>query len=171
MQTEIEEAREPLDVREKYPTLFALSEYTEQSPSTDSVCERLGLNRIAAQALFAEGWLSFDPEETAELSSSQRAELTFVGTLAVAGADRTMLRRLLSGLEKPYAYRLNRVYYDWPAQRWRLLGEFEGQESGFEEWVEELVAWRDLERLKALRESIERAISYMQGVQDRAVGL
>src|SRR6266403_1057733 len=86
-----------------------------------AVCDSLGLNWWAALKLHEEGWLSFNPAETERLDEAQEAELRFVGSLVLAGCDGGMLRILLGGLSKPYAYRSNRLYYDWAARSWRLF--------------------------------------------------
>lgn len=164
MNNDIEHARVPDDADERHPTLFPLSEFSEPSMSPAVLCERIGVNWMTALSLHGQGWLSFDPKEVDRMTLSQKAELFFVGSLVAAGCDGAMLRRLLRGLRKPYAYRIGRVYYDWENQCWRLLGEFGGLEEGFEDWVEELVAWKDMGRLDRLRKSLDRAIFYMQGV-------
>jgi hypothetical protein len=165
MNNDIEHARVPGDADDRYPTLFPLSEVTEPSMSPAAVCDRIGMNWMTALSLYAQGWLSFDPKLADRMTQSQKAELVFVGSLVAAGCDEPTLRRLLRGLKKPYAYRVGRVYYDWEHQCWRLLGEFGGLDEGFDDWVEELVAWKDAERLDRLRKSLERAIFYMQGVR------
>lgn len=166
MKSDIEQARVPADIEEQHPTLFPLSEFSEPPMSPEVVCDRVGLNWMSALSLHRSGWLSFNPKSVGELKPSQKAELTFLGSLVAGGCDGSLLKRLLSGLQKPYAYRISRVYFDWAHRCWRLLGAFDGLEEGFEDWIEELVAWRDLARLESLSGSVEQAIQYMRGVQD-----
>jgi hypothetical protein len=143
-----------------------MAEYTGPGSTPRALCDRIGLNWLAAVTLHRERWLSFDPAAVARLSPAQRAELMFVGTLVTSGCDHGMLRRLLADLNPPYAYRIDRVYYDWNARTWRMLGTFDGLEDGFEEWVDELVAWREIDRIVRLRDGLERAIQYLRGLGD-----
>src|SRR5215510_12088997 len=87
------------------------------------VCDEIGLNWWAALKLHVDGWLSFDPEATPKLDNAQVAELRFVGALINGGCDPAMLGRLLKDLSPPYSYRMNEIYFDWSACRWRLLPE------------------------------------------------
>lgn len=125
-----------------------------------SVCQELGLNWWAAVKLYEDGWLSFSPEETVQLDEAQEAELLFVGSLVVAGCDRRMLVSLLSGLSKPYAYDLRRIYYDWAARDWRIFPDPNAHpEAMFAEWLEMLVKRRDTNALQGIIELTHDALS------------
>ena len=125
-----------------------------------AVCDALGLNWWAAVKLHEEGWLSFNPAETERLDEAQEAELRFVGSLVLAGCDSGMLHNLLCSLDKPYAYRSNRLYYDWAARRWRLLpDQHENQEAAFADWLETLVEKADMGSLAGILELANDALS------------
>jgi len=125
-----------------------------------AVCDTLGLNWWAALKLHEEGWLSFNPDETERLDEAQEAELRFVGALVLAGCDGGMLRTLLGGLSKPYAYRSNRLYYDWAARRWRLLPDpREDREAAFTDWLDTLVESGDMGSLAGILELANDALS------------
>jgi len=125
-----------------------------------AVCDSLGLNWWAALKLHEEGWLSFNPAETERLDEAQEAELRFVGSLVLAGCDGGMLRILLGGLSKPYAYRSNRLYYDWAARSWRLLPDpREDQEAAFTDWLDTLVENEDMGSLAGILELANDALS------------
>src|SRR5437867_4125852 len=132
-------------------------------PAPRSVGEGLGLNWWTALKLHEEGWLSFSPQDTPQLDEAQEAELRFVGSLVVAGCDRNMLALLLSPLPKPYAYHASRLYYDWPARRWRLLPEPDANpEAAFADWLEELVANRDHGSLSGILELTQDALARLR---------
>ena len=88
---------------------------------TRDVCREIGLNWLAALRLRDTGWLSFDPEAKGELEEPEEIELRFIGSLVAAGLDESQLEVFLEGLRKPYRYRIEKIYFDWPARRWRLL--------------------------------------------------
>ena len=125
-----------------------------------AVCEQMGLNWWAALKLHEVGWLSFSPTNTPRLDEAQEAELRFVGSLVVAGCDRSMLAILLEGLLKPYAYDAARLYYDWPARRWRLLPDPRANpEAIFADWLEALVENGDVNSLTGILELGQDALS------------
>jgi hypothetical protein len=128
------------------------------------VCQQIGLEWWAAVKLHEDGFLSFSPETTPGLDEAQEAELTFLGSLVVAGCDRRMLVMLLRGLSKPYAYDLRRIYYDWVARDWRIFPDPHAYpETLFSDWVEMLEGNRDAATLKAVLEltqdALKRALS------------
>jgi hypothetical protein len=124
------------------------------------VCEQMGLNWWAALKLYEDGWLSFSPPITPRLDEAQEAELRFVGALVIAGCDHGMLPILLGGLQRPFAYDLNRIYYDWYSRRWRLLPDPHSHpEALFTEWLENLVANHDVNSLTGILELASDALS------------
>jgi hypothetical protein len=125
-----------------------------------AVCEQLGLNWWTALKLYEDGWLSFSPHTTRRLDEAQEAELRFVGSLVIAGCDHGMLPLLLGGLQKPYAYDYNRLFYDWPNRRWRLLPDPHAHpEATFTEWLDTLVASGDVNSLTGILELGQDALS------------
>ena len=109
--------------------------------------------------LFENGWLSFDPSCVDLLNPAQEAELRFLGGLVVGGCEESMLRHLLAGLFKPYAYRLNRLYYDWESQCWQLSPNSPELGAQFEAWVEQLVDAGQMPMLESLRATLDRSIA------------
>jgi hypothetical protein len=128
-----------------------------------TVCDEMGLNWWAVLKLFEDGWLSFSPETTSQLDEAQEAELRFVGSLVLAGCDRSMLGVLLSGLAKPYAYDVRRLFFDWSVRRWRLLPEpHSDAEAAFAEWLEALVQKGDISSLTGIGELAQDALLRVQ---------
>jgi hypothetical protein len=127
------------------------------------VCDQMGLNWWAALKLYEEGWLSFCPESTPRLDEAQEAEVRFVGSLVLAGCDGRMLATLLDGLPKPYAYRPDRLYYDWPARRWRTSPEpHPHPEAVFADWLETLVDHGDVSSLSGILELTHDALARLR---------
>jgi hypothetical protein len=127
--------------------------------SPRSVCDEIGLSWHAALGLQEEGWLSFALENTPHLDQAQEAELRFVGAFVLAGCDRNMLRLLLAGLPRPYAYDLHRLYFDWIGRYWRLLPDPRSHpETTFTDWVDVLVQTRDVASLFGIVELAQDAL-------------
>lgn len=85
------------------------------------LADHIGLDWWAARKLHDDQWLSFDPEKMLIESDAMRAEFLFLGSLVAAGCDPHLLKRLLTGLEKPYSYDLSTIYYDWRTKTWKDL--------------------------------------------------
>jgi hypothetical protein len=128
--------------------------------SPRAICDEMGLNWRAVVKLYEDGWLSFPPENTSRLDERQEAELRFVGSLVLAGCDRSMLTNLLSTLPKPYAYYGNRLYYDWVARHWRLLPDPNpNREAQFTDWIDSLVERKDIACLSGIVELAHDALA------------
>jgi hypothetical protein len=128
-----------------------------------SVCDEIGLNWWAASKLFEDGWLSFPPDNSERLDEAQEMELRFVGSLVVAGCDRTMLSTLLRGLPKPYAFPVNKLYYHWAARQWRLLPDSNtNPEATFTDWLETLVESGDMGSLRGILELTHDALARLR---------
>jgi hypothetical protein len=133
--------------------------------SPRAICDEIGLNWWAALKLYEDGWLSFSPEGTPRLDERQEAELRFVGSLILAGCDRSMLASLLSGLPKPYAYHGSRLYYDWAARHWRLLPDPRvNREAHFADWLDTLVEKQDVGSLAGIVELAHDALARVRVV-------
>jgi hypothetical protein len=133
--------------------------------SPRSLCDEIGLSWQAALRLREEGWLSFPVETTTQLDEAQEAELRFIGVLVLAGCDRNMLGLLLAGLPRPYAYDLNRLYFDWSARHWRLLPDpRHNPEAAFTDWVDLLVQTRDVASLVGIVELAQDALARVKAL-------
>lgn len=126
------------------------------------VCDQIGLNWWAAGQLHTAGFLSFNPEAVEKLDERQEVELRFLGVLVSAGCDQTMLTRLLSGLERPYCYRLGWVYYEWPSQSWRLLPQPPDEPDPDEvlgDWIASLEHKGDVSTLQDIQARVTEALN------------
>jgi hypothetical protein len=158
MQANVDDARVTASTEDKHPTLFAVHEFAGPRSTPAEVCKKIGLNWFAAQKLHEEGWLSFDPQQVDRLTESQKAELTFLGSLVASGCDDRLLRQMLAGLEPPYTFHLDRMYYDWQSRSWQILRGDEDIRRAFDKWLDELSDSAQLARLQSLRDSVDRSI-------------
>lgn len=158
MDTYVEIARVHPDGREGQSTLFPLTDYTRKPRSPAELCASMKLNWMSAQTLFQEGWLSFDPADVRELNPAQEAELLFLGRLVAAGCHAPLMNHLLAGLRKPYAYRLEQIYYDWETGDWKLLPNSPHLREKFEEWINDMVDSGQLAVLEDVRASVDNSI-------------
>lgn len=124
------------------------------------VCERIGINWLAACQIHAGGWLSFDPRSVTSLNEAQEAELHLIGPLVVAGCDPELIARLLHGLSRPYQYRPGTIYLDWAAACWRLLPIAKKPEpyQVFAEWLDDLKESGDRQQLEDIAADIATAL-------------
>jgi len=130
--------------------------------SPHEVCDQLRLNWWAAAQLHKAGLLSFDPATTEKLDERQEVELRFLGALVASGCDHAMLTRLLAGLEKPYCYRPNRLYYDWSSQSWALLPkapEEPDPDQILDDWLYALAEDDDVATLQDIQERVAATIA------------
>ncbi|MCE9615205.1 MAG: hypothetical protein K8T26_13080 [Lentisphaerae bacterium] len=142
---------------------FSFDVFKPHSPQ--ALCQLIGLNWVSLMDLQQKGLLSFDPRELSSLSRAQEAEMRFLGRLVVAGCCGNVLSALLSGLKQPYAYNLDRMYYDWTHRQWRLLEDTEHLETHLEEWLDELVAWGDLRVLQQIQKLVDESVTELESRQ------
>ena len=143
-------------------TLFPMTDVSTGPVSPTVLCERIGLNWQAAVWLHEKGWLSFNPQTITELSPSQNAELRFLGTLVAAGCGEPMLTVMLRDLTKPYAYRIDRMYFAWEDRTWNVLPDEAENRRRVERWIDELEESASLDSLESIRAQVEKAIREVQ---------
>jgi hypothetical protein len=67
---------------------------------------------------------------------------------------------LLGGLPRPYAYDVNRLYYDWFTRAWRLLPDAQANpEAIFTDWLDNLVQSGDVSTLTGIGELAHDALA------------
>ena len=88
-------------------------------PTVAEVLMRHGVRHHTVQRLFYDGHLSFEPVPARRLQPADEAELDFLCGLAGMVGTR-YLDRLLAPLRAPYAYRLERVSFDFATRGWRF---------------------------------------------------
>jgi hypothetical protein len=127
------------------------------------LCDKIGLNRWAAAKLHEDGWLSFNPETTAQLTEPQEYELRFVGALVTGGCGPELLSELLKDLDKPYCYNNGQIYYDWAAKAWQSIPDPRDEiETLIEEWIEELQESGDVGQLEQIKTKVDDALSALE---------
>ena len=125
---------------------------------TEEVLESLGADLSLVRRLHDRGWLSFEPALGDALLPSQRAEMVFLGSLSKAGCDDIVLERLLAGLERPYCYNVNAMYYDWAAERWETRGEDGDWEDVLASLLEEAIEDGDPDTIRDVIDSALQAL-------------
>jgi hypothetical protein len=108
---------------DKLPKVFDSGQLSLFPSAPPDLCKKINLPWWTAIQLHKEDLISFDPEDTPELTESQIAELAFVGSLVAANCSPETLRDLLSGLTKPYCYSHRSIYYYWPSKTWKQIPE------------------------------------------------
>jgi len=166
MDSHVESARVHADSQESQSTLFPLSPFSRKPTSPREFCVRVNLNWMAALRLFENGWLSFDPASVQELNPAQEAELSFLGRLVSGGCEESLLKQMVAGLTKPYAYRLDRLYYDWENLSWELRPNTPEREAQFEAWIEDLVDMGQMPVLESLRATVDRSIADLRRMRN-----
>jgi hypothetical protein len=147
------------DGQEVQSALFPAFDVSSQPVSPRALCSHIHLNWLTAVHLYEIGLLSFDPASVVELDPVQEAELRFLGGLVVGGCEESMLKQLLSGLVRPYAYRLDRLYYDWASRSWQLSPSAADIEAQFDAWTEQLVDAGQMPVLERLHAIVDRALA------------
>ena len=164
MSDDIERARVPVEPGAAESTLFPLHAYSTQPRSPRDICAELGLNWLSALKLHEEGWLTFDPAKPSQLDAAQQAELRFLGKLVVAGCDGSLLTQILAGLRKPYAYRIDRLYYDWESRKWELLPSDRDMAAHFAAWLSRLVDSGEMAVLEQMRVQVTDSIRELRSL-------
>ena len=88
-------------------------------PTVAAVLLRHGVGLDVARKLFYDHLLSFDPVPARQLQPAAAAELDFLCGLAALVGTRN-LGGLLAPLQAPYAYRLERMAFDFASRRWQV---------------------------------------------------
>ena len=153
-------ARIPAASGEEHPSLFPLADMAGPT-SPQAFCRQIGFNWLALLDVHKRQMLSFDPQATNHLTRGQEAELRFLGRLIAAGCNPEVLKSLLIGLTPPYAYNLERMYYDWSNRQWRMLEDTEHIEQRFDDWLLELISWDDRRILERLHHRVTDALALL----------
>jgi len=122
--------------------------------SWDKVGER-GCSEHQAELLFGLGLLSFNPAEVRELEEYELNEVIFLKTIYFdSGLPKENVLAMLSGLEKPYSFSFDEIYWDFSRKEWQYL-PVELEQLEIEELVDQITEEEDFDRLKSVKESIE----------------
>jgi len=87
----------------------------------EEVLKQFNIAYASAQQWYKNGYLSFEIEKIEELEEPQFKELVFLNTLFNSGVSLNTIDLLLDKLEKPYAYNLHQIYYDFVKGDWKYL--------------------------------------------------
>ena len=132
--------------------------------SSLELSRQIGLNWQTAKSLQTEGFLSFDPAAIDKLSDAQPAELDFLGRLVVSGCDFQFLKHLVSELDKPYAFPIREVFYDWSSQSWEIRHLPKDSAALISAILEELIEGGDRDGIESVISQAETALAEMDEV-------
>ena len=83
--------------------------------------KELGVSMKHVEMWMAAGWLSYNPLVEGSLTDAKEAELRFVAGIASSGLSYESLCDALAMLEKPYAYDVHNVVWEFGRRRWRYI--------------------------------------------------
>ena len=121
----------------------------------NEVLNQLSMSISSISLLYKDGYLSFDPAKKKELNAFEYYELDFVCSLINSCLSLESINYMLSKLDKPYSYEIDKVYYDFKAKEWKLIPIPE--EPSIEELIDEIADEEDYKRLKEIKAKIDDA--------------
>ena len=153
------------DLVQVYPQPMARKKRSSQlllvHETAPAVCEEIGLNWSQAKSLFEARMLSFNPGASKLLTEKQAKELRFLGVLMATFSSVESLKKIVSSLERPYAYSTSDIYYSWHRHEWLELPQPLTVDN-VRELIETLADSEEGEELVKLRKLITDALSRSQ---------
>jgi len=110
------------------------------------------------------GWLSFDVDCADTLDLPQEKEIRFVRRLVVAGLGDSQIERLRDGISRPYSFDVDSTAYHF-VHGWvtpAIEEPFDIVDAQVEEWLADLAASGDTDRLKGLADKIAEHIESLE---------
>jgi hypothetical protein len=108
-----------------------LQETLFTTPKSEAI-EYSGVKELIISQWYDLNYLSFDILKVNELTEPQFIELTFISKLMSNIDSKSMLNYLLSKLQKPYAYRFDKVFFNVFNNEWeytdKKIEDFSDQE-------------------------------------------
>jgi hypothetical protein len=132
------------------PTLFTSTK--EESLIIANTSESL------ANLWFNQNYLSFDISETQEIQEYEVLELMFLSQLFKSNLDLETINKLLGKLAKPYAYDYRQVYFNVFSNDWEYLPEEINEEDIAENYLENLSAEDDREKIEDIINNLQERL-------------
>jgi hypothetical protein len=130
------------------------------------LADSIGLDWWSTKKLYDDSWLSFDPDTTIINNAGDEAEFRFLGSLIAAGCEPRMLKRLLSGLERPYRYDLTQIYYDLSERRWKDLPTRRNPGQTVEQVITGYEEEGDVDALSDIADRVREALDHLDGADE-----
>ena len=124
--------------------------------------EHSGVKELIISQWYDLNYLSFDILKVNELTDPQFVELMFISKLMSNIESKSMLNYLLSKLQKPYAYRFDKVFFNVFTNDW------EYRDKKIEDFSDEELMDIVIENANDDKELLE---SYIQQVEEKRDGL
>jgi hypothetical protein len=138
-----------------------LQETLFNTPKSEAI-EYSGVKELIISQWYDLNYLSFDILKVNELTEPQFIELTFISKLMSNIESKSMLNYLLSKLQKPYAYRFDKVFFNV------FTNEWEYRDKKIEDFSDEELIDIVIENANDDKELLE---SYIQQVEEKRDGL
>ena len=132
------------------PTLF--------SSTKEETLIQANTSESLANLWFNQNYLSFDISETHELKNSEVLELRFLSQLFKSNLDLETINKLLGKLAKPYAYDYRQVYFNVFSNDWEYLPEEINEEDIAENYLENLSAEDDREKIEDIINNLQERL-------------
>jgi hypothetical protein len=101
---------------------------------------------------YKSGYLSFDPAKKNEFTEIEFQEFRFIATLFKSGISLISIEKLLEKLQKPYAYDVTKIYFNWVKREWEYLPD--KPEINIFETVDDLISKKEAGLLTDLQVKI-----------------
>jgi hypothetical protein len=111
-----------------------------------------------ANLWFTQNYLSFDISKTHELQHSEVLELSFLSQLFKSNLDLETINKLLGKLTKPYAYDYRQIYFNVFSNDWEYLPEEINEEDIAENYLENLSAEDDREKIEDIIKDLQERL-------------
>ena len=127
----------------------------------DELLRELAVPGNLVEMWIAAGWLSYDPRGKRPLTEAEEAELRFVSSVLRSGMSYGALCEAFAKLDKPYAYNVGNVVWDFGERRWRdIPSEVRARlaaltEDDIHAYIDQLVREGDVGTLASLLERLQ----------------
>ena len=131
--------------------------------SEEAIAE-LRVTRDDVRKWHRRGWISFDIDSQQELDTPREWEVQFIRSLVVSGLADVQIDQLLEPLAKPYRFDPRYVAYHFEYGWVEPVGEnpYDVIEENLADWINELGAKGDVERLQELASQVEEQINQIE---------
>jgi len=109
------------------------------------VYKELNINDSDTNVYYEKGYLSFNISENTYLTSPQILELKFIHTLYLKHKNFEIINVYLKGLQKPYAYNIEKVYFNVFKNEWCYFSDVEIEKNNKHEMIDFLIDSLDAE--------------------------
>lgn len=111
-----------------------------------------------AQLWYNQNYLSYDISKVNELQHFELQELLFVSQLFKSELELEVIQKLLLNLPKPYSYDYNTIYFNIFSNSWEYLPKEIDEEEIIENYIDNLTAEDDEEKIKEMINTLQELL-------------